>query len=168
MATGSCAFFRKLRPLRGWPAGILLFTKGATFFFAASVAWPLSAGDAAGVKGSLKGCAADVDVAAEGVCEEVESPCRGAVCVAVVAEMGAAFWDLEVDVRKRWEFIGVEVGILALEAARRQLRHIILACVVAVNCELMLACIKSLDAWLASEDDPSCFSDRRSTLSGYT
>jgi hypothetical protein len=70
---------------------MLLFTKGATFFFAASLAWLLRLPDAAGVRGSLKGCAADVDVAAGGLCEDVESPCRGAVCVATFADMGVAF-----------------------------------------------------------------------------
>jgi hypothetical protein len=83
------------------PAAILLFTSGVTFFFAASAACALRAGLAAGVNGSLKGCAADVDVAVGGVCEELESPCRPADCVAVVAEMGVAFCSGEVVDRKR-------------------------------------------------------------------
>jgi hypothetical protein len=76
-ATGSCLFFSKFSPFSGVPAGILLLTKGVTFFFAASVAWPLSSGDGAGVRGSLRGCAAPVDVAA--LAEErddVEKACR--------------------------------------------------------------------------------------------
>jgi hypothetical protein len=80
---------------------MLLFTKGATFFFAASLAWLLRLPDAAGVRGSLKGCAADVDVAAGGLCEDVESPCRGAVCVATFADMGVAFDRRDEVARKR-------------------------------------------------------------------
>lgn len=38
--------------------------------------------------GSLKGCAADVDVAAGGVCDEETEPCRGAA--AELAETGVA------------------------------------------------------------------------------
>jgi hypothetical protein len=80
---------------------MLLFTKGVTFFFAASLAWLLRLPDAAGVRGSLKGCAADVDVAAGGLCEDVESPCRGAVCVATFADMGVAFDRRDEVARKR-------------------------------------------------------------------
>lgn len=69
---------------------MLLLTRGATFFFAASAAVALRSGLAAGVKGSLKGCAADVDVAVGGVCEDEESPWRAADCVAVELEMGVA------------------------------------------------------------------------------
>jgi hypothetical protein len=45
---------------------------------AASAAVAFRSGLAAGVKGSLKGCAADVEVAVGGVCEDVESPWRPA------------------------------------------------------------------------------------------
>jgi hypothetical protein len=69
---------------------MLLLTSGVTFFFAASVAWPFKLPDAAGVRGSLNGCAAEVDVAAGGVCDDVESPWRGAVCVATFGEIGVA------------------------------------------------------------------------------
>ena len=105
---------------------MLLFTSGVAFFFAASVAWPFWPADGAGVRGSLKGCAADVDVAAGGVWEDVESPCRGAVCVAVLAEMGVALLKRDEVVRKRW---GCDVGIRAFETVRRQLRQIISGCV---------------------------------------
>lgn len=43
---------------------------------------------AAGVMGSLKGCAAEVDVAAGGVCDEEAEPCLGAG--AELAETGVA------------------------------------------------------------------------------
>jgi hypothetical protein len=122
-ATGSCLFFSKFKPLSGMPAGMLLFTNGATFFFAASVAWPFRLPEAAGVRGSLNGCAADVDVAAGGVCDDVESPCRGAVCVATFGDMGVALLRRDEVVRKRR---GCDIGTRAFEAARRQLRQIIL------------------------------------------
>ena len=100
-ATGSCAFLRKFSPFNGWPAGIELFTSGVAFFSATLAACALRSGDAAGVRGSLKGCAADVDVADGGVCEDADEPCRGAVWVAVVAEMGVALRRAGVVVRKR-------------------------------------------------------------------
>jgi hypothetical protein len=78
---------------------MLLFTSGVTFFFAASVAWPLRSADGAGVRGSLKGCAADVDVAAGGVCDDVDEPCRGAGWDA--DDMGVALLRREEVVRKR-------------------------------------------------------------------
>jgi hypothetical protein len=90
MATGSSLFLRKFRPFSGTPAGIEERTSGcalagASFF-------------ADGVSGSEKGCAADVDVAAGGVCEESGEPCRGAVCVAVLGEMGVALrWEGDVE-----------------------------------------------------------------------
>lgn len=83
------------------PAGILLLTSGATFFFAASDACALSVPDGLGVRGSLRGWAADVDVAGGMVLER-----------------------RDVVVKKRW---GWEMGF---RAARRQLRHIILGVVV--------------------------------------
>jgi hypothetical protein len=100
-ATGSPLSFRKFRFFSGVPAVTLLFTSGVTFFFAASAACALRSGLAAGVKGSLKGCAADVDVAVGGVWEELESPCLPADWVAVVAEMGVAFRSGKVVERKR-------------------------------------------------------------------
>jgi len=111
---------------------MLLFTSGVAFFFAASVATALRSGLAAGVKGSLKGCAADVDVAVGGVCVDEASPCRAAVCVAVVAEMGAALRrGGVVELRKRaywcrcdcWERV---IWVWTRDAARMQDRHIIL------------------------------------------
>lgn len=83
------------------PAGMLLFTSGVTFFFAASVAWPFKLPDAAGMRGSLNGCAADFDVAAGGVCDDVESPWRGAVCVATFGETGVALLRRDEVVKKR-------------------------------------------------------------------
>lgn len=129
-ATGSCLSFRKLSPLRGCPAGMLLLTSGATFFFAASAAVAFRSGLAAGVKGSLKGCAADVDVAVGGVCDEDESPWRAADCVAVALEMGVALRRGDGVVKKRgfWarrETGGIWWALLLREAARRQDRHII-------------------------------------------
>lgn len=94
-------FFSKFRPFSGIPAGMLLLTNGVTFFFAASVAWPFKLPDAAGVRDSLNGCAADVDVAVGGVCDDVESPCRGAVCVATFGEIGVALLRRDEVVRKR-------------------------------------------------------------------
>lgn len=105
---------------------MLLLTRGTTFFFAASVAWPFKLPDGAGVSFSLKGCAADVDVAAGGLWEEVESPCRGAGCV---AEMGVAFARREDVVKRRCEDD-------ALEAARRQLRQIMVGGVVGFQLQL--------------------------------
>jgi hypothetical protein len=111
-ATGSCLFFSKFSPFSGVPAGMLLFTRGVTFFFAASVAWPFRLAEGAGVRGSLKGWAADVDVAAGGVCEDVAA--------VEVAEMGVALWRRDEVVRKR----GDAGDGRALEAARRQARQI--------------------------------------------
>jgi hypothetical protein len=125
-ATGSPLSFRKFKPFSGVPAVILLFTSGMTFFFAASAACALRLGLARGVKGSLKGCAADVDVAVGGVWEEVESPCRPAACVAVDAEIGVAFRSGDEVLRKRWGRIWVLDGTREREAARRHERHIIL------------------------------------------
>jgi hypothetical protein len=104
---------------------MLLLTRCVTFFFVDSVAWPLRSADGAGVSGALKGCAADVDVAAGGMCEDVESPCCGAVCVDVEAEMGVASRRVEVEVRKR-RGCARDADERAREAARRQLRQIIL------------------------------------------
>ena len=113
--------------MSGCPAGILLFTSGAAFFLAASAAVAFRSGLAAGVKGSLKGCAADVEVAVGGVCEDVESPWRPADWVAVLAEIGVALRRGVVVVRKREACCGRGNGVVwAREAARRQVRHIIL------------------------------------------
>jgi hypothetical protein len=100
---------------------MLLLTRCAAFFFADSVAWLLRSADGAGVSGALKGCAADVDVAAGA---DVRSPCRGVVCVDVEAEMGVTLRRVEVEVRKRRGWAR-DADERAREAARRQLRHII-------------------------------------------
>jgi hypothetical protein len=98
-------------------------------------------GLAAGVKGSLKGWAADVEVALGGVCEEVESPWRAADCVAVAPEMGVALWRGGEVVRKRAGVCGriddrgrgIWWAVLRL-AARRQDRHIIFSGARCGNC----------------------------------
>jgi hypothetical protein len=87
-----------LSPFSGVPAGTELRTSGEAFFSAAAAASFFNAGGAEGVVFSLKGCAAEVEVAAGGLCEESEVPCRGAVWVAVLAEMGVA---LRVEVVER-------------------------------------------------------------------
>jgi hypothetical protein len=79
------------------------------------VAWPLRLGDGAGVSASLKGCAADVDVAGGGV--------RGDEAEVTVCEMGVAFPRREEVLRKR-VFRGEDRR--AAEATRRQFRQIIL------------------------------------------
>lgn len=66
IATGSSLFFKKFKPFNGVPAGIELFTIGCAFSFAGASFW----GDVAGVIGLDSGCAAEVDVAAGGVCED--------------------------------------------------------------------------------------------------
>lgn len=125
-ATGSVLFFSKFKPFSGVPAGMLLFTSGATFFFTASVAWPFRSPEGFGVRGSLKGCAADVDVdVAEGGVriDDDESPGTGAVCAAVFADTGVAFERREEVVRKRRGCGGV---MRAFEATRIQLRQIMM------------------------------------------
>lgn len=75
-ATGSFFPLIKFRPLSGVPAETELFTVGAAFCALGACS---SAADGEGVKGVENGCAAPVDVAAEGVCEELFGlPCRGA------------------------------------------------------------------------------------------
>lgn len=71
----------------------------------------MSAEPADGVNGALNGCAADVDVAGGGVCEEV-------VVVVGVVETGVTFERRVVEEMKRRD--GVDI-----RAARRQLRQII-------------------------------------------
>jgi hypothetical protein len=89
------------------------------------------AGVGDGVRGALKGCAADVEVAAGGVCEDVGEPCRG---VGVEAEeMGVALLSTdELDRNRR-------VGALGMRAARRQVRQIIVdVCVLLVRLALLV------------------------------
>lgn len=75
-ATGSFFPLIKFKPFSGVPAVTELFTVGAAF--SALGLWS-SAADGDGVKGVENGCAAPVDVAADGVCEELFGlPCRGA------------------------------------------------------------------------------------------
>lgn len=116
LATGSCFAFSKFRPFSGVPAGTLLLTSGAAFFSATLAAVFSRAGLGVGVRGALKGCAAEVEVAAG------ESlGWRGVDCAA--AEMGVALREGRVVERKR------RVG--RAREARRQVRQII-ACIVGV------------------------------------
>ena len=110
-------FFSKFSPFSGVPAGTELFTNGVGFLSAALAAFFSIAGLGFGVRGALKGCAADVDVAAGGACEEVGEPWRG---VGVEAEeTGVALCKAgEVDMKRR------DGGAREREA-RRQVRHII-------------------------------------------
>ena len=55
---------------------------------ACGVTTPAFSGE--GVSGVLKGCAAEVEVAAGGCLGESGLPCRGADCVAALTEMGLA------------------------------------------------------------------------------
>jgi hypothetical protein len=123
-ATGSCAFLRKLSPLSGVPAGTLLLTRGAAFFCAACAAAFAMAGSGDGVSGALKGCAADVEVAAGA------SLGRAFVCVAVFAEIGVAFARGD-DVERKRE--SVAVGRDGRAAARRHVRQIILGVRVGID-----------------------------------
>lgn len=100
---GSCLSFKKLRPLSGWPAGTLLLTKGTAFFFAASAAVAFASGLAAGVNGSLKGCAADVDVAAGGECADELVAKKRVVGWGRREAGGAAIWRAERDAARRHE-----------------------------------------------------------------
>lgn len=110
-------FFSKFRPLSGVPAGTLLLTSGVGFFSATFAAFFSITGPGLGVRGALKGCAAEVEVAAGGVCDDVGLPWRG---VGVEEEeMGDALaTEGELDMRRRDE------GAKEREA-RRQARQII-------------------------------------------
>ena len=110
-------FFSKLRPLSGVPAGTELLTSGVGFLSATLAAFFSMLALGVGVSGALKGCAADVDVAAGGACDDVALPWRG---VGVEAdEMGVALASAGEEERKR------RVGALAKREARKQVRQII-------------------------------------------
>jgi hypothetical protein len=96
------------------------------FFSTAAAASFFSDEGAAGVVSSLNGCAADVEVAVGGACEEPGAPCRGLLCVAVLAEMGVALRRVEAVVKGREARDERSSGIEARGAARRQRRQIIL------------------------------------------
>ena len=116
-ATGSCLFFSKFKPFSGVPAGTLLFTNGVGFFSATLAAFFSIAGVGFGVRGALKGCAAEVDVAAGGVCDDVGEPWRGVGWAA--EETGVAFARAgEVEMKRR------DAGAREREA-RKQVRQII-------------------------------------------
>jgi hypothetical protein len=84
------------------PAAMLLFTRGVGFFFAASVACALMPGEADGVRGELKGCASELDVA------------------------GGMDVDWRVASRRREDVVRKRVGcVWVREAARRHVRQII-------------------------------------------
>jgi hypothetical protein len=112
-------FFSKFRPFRGVPAGILLLTSGVAFFFAASLAAAFKLPGAAGVRGSLRGCAEVVDVAEGG---------------------GVALERRDDVVRKR---CGCVIDVRAREAARRQLRQIMTG-----SCGGQLTLLLSHTAWM--------------------
>lgn len=84
------------------PAGTLLLTRAEGLFLAPSVAWALTSGPGAGVRGSLNGCAdAGVVVVVEYGCEERGERGKDVERVADV------FARVE---RKRWGRICVEGG----------------------------------------------------------
>lgn len=129
IATGSSRSLRKLRPLRGVPAGTELRTSGDGFFSAAAAAAAASFFNAAGGEGvifSLKDCAAEVEVAAGGLEGEPGAPFRAAVCVAVVAEMGVAFWRVGLVENGRAVRAEESDGMGEREERRRQRLQIIL------------------------------------------
>jgi len=111
IASGSCFPFIKFNPLNGVPAGTDDNTKaGGVDFLATGFA------SVGGVEPALKGCAAEVDVAAGGWCVALGEPCLGAV---VVAAVGETAWEgrggADVKVLERMaEFV------LVREAQRRQ------------------------------------------------
>jgi hypothetical protein len=116
-ATGSCLFFSKFRPLSGVPTATELFTSGVGFLSATLAAFFAMLGLGAGVSGALNGCAAEVDVAAGGACDDVALPWRGAGVEA--DEMGVALDSAGEEERKR------RMGTLGRREARRQVRQII-------------------------------------------
>lgn len=137
-------FFSKFRPLSGVPAGTLLFTVGVAFFSATLAAFFSIAGLGFGVRGALNGCAAEDDVAAGGVCEDVGEPDRG---VGVEAEeTGVALWRAGELERKRRDEGASE------RDARRQLRQIIVGVGVL---EMRVRAVDALDGsgnfWSAAE-----------------
>jgi hypothetical protein len=80
------------------------------------------------VLASLKGCAAEVEVAAGGLCEDEEVPCRGAVWVAVLGEMGVA---LRGEVVER-ERAGARGRMEGARARRRRQRRQSMVAVVSI------------------------------------
>lgn len=131
---------------------MLLLTSGTTFFFAASVAAPLTLPDAAGVNFSLNGCAADVDVAAGGVCVDEDE----------LAETGVAFESLDEVVRNRGDENRGANG--ALEAARKQLRQIMVGVLWGWQLNVVVTRFKSL-AWVEVMY-PICFSGPKMRANG--
>jgi hypothetical protein len=157
MATGSCLSFRKFRPFRGVPAGTELRIRGVAFFSTAPAAAAAASffrdGGAPGVNFSLKGCAAEVEVAAGGVRVEPGVPWLGVDSVEVEAEMGVALWRGVVVVKKR-EARGV--GTEEMEgrvAARRQRRQIIVRCWAALmGWVCYLGGVERVATWIESLD----------------
>ena len=90
-ATGSLFAFSKFRPFSGVPAGTLLLTSGVAFFSTALAAAFSIEGVGEGVRGALKGCAAEDEVAAGGA--------FGVGCEA--EEMGVALREGRVVERRR-------------------------------------------------------------------
>ena len=88
-ATGSCLFFMKFSPLSTVPAGTLLCICSGFLLLSTSLLIGRSRLSGEGVKGVLKGCAADVDVAAG------RSFGRGFVAVVVCAVTAWARCDVD-------------------------------------------------------------------------
>lgn len=109
-ATGSLFAFSKFRPFSGVPAGTLLLTSGVAFFSTALAAAFSIEGVGEGVRGALKGCAAEDEVAAGGA--------FGVGCEA--EEMGVALREGRVVERRR------RVGKKC--EARWQVRQIMVCC----------------------------------------
>lgn len=87
---------------------------------------PAAAGD--GVNGVLKGCAADVEVAAVGLCEAEGGPWRGADCVAAAGEMAFVWRGAEVEKERTAAGAMVSGATCAMRvraAARKQRLQII-------------------------------------------
>lgn len=101
-ATGSFFPLTKFNPFNGVPAATELFTVGAAFSALLGACSSAAEGDE--LNGVEKGCAAPVDVAAEGVWAEVEGlPCRGAA----VAERGCVVVMLRRKGRARGRWMAV-------------------------------------------------------------
>lgn len=121
-ATGSCFPFVKFSPLSTVPAGTLLLTTcGGGDDFATGRSWFAADGDS----GAEKGCAADVEVAAGGLCDDVGEPCLGAAELILLGETLAR-------VRICGSLLVVEgylrVAVSRIAARRQRLHIIVMVC----------------------------------------
>lgn len=115
----------KFKPLRTVPAATELLI-GASAGFPDGMGRSWFAGE--GVRGVLKGCAAPVEVAAGGLCDDEEGPCRGAACVALLGDSVAAAGLVEEMFRNvTWETRSAvrEASLRYRSAARMQRLQII-------------------------------------------